>query len=265
MSALEFLNRPIGGGKKEKDKAAAPAAPAEPKAAKGPGPRRGREVHPETVTRPGDGALTVGGAPRVDLMPPEIRVKRSQLRTRRKLRLGLVAVVAITALGCGGAIAWNVVNQATLAVGQLQQQQLLGQQGQYGEVKSTLGGIALVQAGQRVGASAEVDWSGYLGSISAALPAGMSLTQVTIDSASPVSGFAQPTTPLQGGRIASVTIEARSADLPSVSAVMNGIAALPGYVDATPLASTYDSGTYTSTLTFHVGTAALTNRFTKAK
>ena len=76
-------------------------------------PRRRSTPHPEDVRRPG--SLAIGGEPRVDLMPPEVRIKRAQLRTRRSLRLGLVAVVAVVVLGCGGSMAWSALAGVTLA------------------------------------------------------------------------------------------------------------------------------------------------------
>jgi hypothetical protein len=259
MSALDFLNRPIGGTGK-KDKAADTAT--EPKAAKG-GPRRGREVNPESVSRPGGAEIVVGGAPRVDLMPPEVRLKRSQLRTRRKLRMALVAVVVVTAVGCGGAFAWNAFTQTSLVLAQAQQQQLLQEQTKFGEVTTVSDQIALVEAGQRVASSTEVQWGPYITKLQAALPEGSALLSVSVDSATPVATFEQGTAPLQGGRIATLAIDTRSSQLPSVADLLTSLATLPGYVDASPGQVAYSDGVYQTSITMHVGTAALDNRFTK--
>jgi Tfp pilus assembly protein PilN len=259
MSALDFLNRPIGGtGKKDKADA---SAPAEPKAPRGSGPRRERPVNPETVSRPGGSEIVVGGAPRVDLMPPEVRVKRSQLRTRRKLRLGLFAVIAVVLVACGGSFAWNAVTQASVVLAQVQQQELVKEQAGFGEVTKTSDAIALIEAGQRVGAGTEVQWGDYLTKLQAALPAGMSLTSVSISAASPVQAFDQPTAPLQGGRIASINLQVSSADLPSAAAMLEGFETLPGYADATPGQVIYGENGYVTSWTLHIGTAALSGRF----
>jgi Tfp pilus assembly protein PilN len=258
MSALDFLNRPIGGTGK-KDKAADTAT--EPTESKGSGPRRGRQVNPESVTRPGGAQIVVGAQPRVDLMPPEVRIKRSQLATRRKLRLGLFGVIAVVLVACGGSFAWNAVTQASVMLAQNQQQELIKEQAGFGEVTKTTDAIALVEAGQRVGAGTEVQWGDYLTKLQAALPAGMTLTSVSVMSASPVETFAQPTAPLQGGRIASLSLELKSDALPSSADMLDAFAKLPGYADATPGQVVYSGGAYMTSWTLHVGTAALSGRF----
>ena len=137
--SLDFLTRPIGGKKKVADDAE-------------PSPRdrsrRGSRPNPEDVRRPG--TLTIGGVPRVDLMPPEIRVKRSQLRTRRSLRLGLIGVAAVVVLGCGATVAWSTLAGVGLVLAQSQQVALLQQQSQFADVKNATQQIQLIKAGQKV-------------------------------------------------------------------------------------------------------------------
>ena len=160
---LAFLSKPIGGSK-NKDADASGNGPDPSRPAK-PGPLRG-----------GAGAATVGGSPRVDLMPPEIRVKRAQLRFRRKLRLGLFGVLIVVLVACGGTWALNSLAQTNLLAAQSQNQQLVTQQLQYSAVTTTQGSIALVKAGQKVGDSTEIDWQAYLTKLQATLPSGVLLT-----------------------------------------------------------------------------------------
>jgi hypothetical protein len=250
--SLDFLTKPIGGSRKKDSETGDAAALG-----------RSRTIHPESVARPGGGDLVVGGSPRVDLMPPEIRIKRSQLRTRRNLRLGLVGVVAVTLVACGGAFAWNAVTQASLGLAQIRQQQLLSQQNQFGEVTKTSSEIALIQAGQRVGASTEVQWGPYLDALQAAMPAGMALTNVSVESASPVKSFDQPVVPLQGGRIATIAIQVSSSGMPSAGDLLDNLSQLPGFADASPGTVSLAGDGYQTTITMHIGTAALSQRFAK--
>lgn len=248
--SLAFLTKPIGGSKKD-----AADEPDKPGRGKPAGPVRGPAASSH---------VAVGGAPRVDLMPPEVRLKRSQLRTRRSLRLALLGVLLVVVVACGGAWAWNTVAQTSLVAAQAEQQALVVQQTQYSKVTAVKDGIALIQAGQVVGDSTEIDWQAYLTKLQATLPAGVTLSTVTIDTADPLKTYAQTSVPLQGGRIATLAFTATSASLPSIPVWLNGLETLPGFVDATPGQVSLSSGVYTADVTMHIGPAAFANRFTPA-
>ena len=248
--SLAFLSKPLGGSK-NKDADASGNGPDSSRPTK-PGPLRG-----------GAGVATVGGSPRVDLMPPEIRVKRAQLRFRRKLRLGLVAVLIVVVVACGGTWALNSLAQTNLLAAQSENQQLVTQQLQYSDVTTTQGSIALVQAGQKVGDSTEIDWQAYLTKLQATLPSGVVLTGVTIDTATPLKVYTPSTVPLQGDRIATLAFTATSPNLPSIPDWLDSLASLPGFADATPGQVNLATGGYTATVTMHINTGAFAHRFDK--
>lgn len=247
--SLAFLSKPIGGSKKD---AEPKGTGSEPSRGSKPGPMRGNT-----------GNVAVGGAPRVDLMPPEIRVKRSQLRMRRKLRLGLVGVFIVVVAACGGAWAWGTLAQTNLVSAQSERQQLVTQQQVYADVTNVKDSIALIQAGQKVGDSTEIDWQVYLTKLQATLPSGVTLSTVAIDVATPLKSYTQATTPLQGDRIATIAFTATSTSLPSIPIWLDGLQTLPGFVDATPGAVTLTDSTYTATVTLHINDNAFANRFDK--
>ncbi len=249
--SLAFLSKPIGGSK-NKDVDPTGAGP-EPKRTAKPGPLRGNA-----------GIAAVGGSPRVDLMPPEIRVKRAQLRFRRKLRLGLAGVLVVVVVGCGATWALGSVAQVNLAAAQEQRQQLVAQQGKYSDVTGVKSSIAVAQAGQKVGDSPEIDWQAYLTKLQATLPAGVSLTGVTIDTVTPLKVYNPTTVPLQGDRIATLAFTATSLSLPSIPDWLDGLATLPGFADATPGTVSLSDGVYTATVAMHINTKAFANRFDKA-
>jgi hypothetical protein len=253
--SLAFLTKPMGGSKKG---AAGPDEPKEPKQGRAPkvGPIRG-----------GAANINVGGAPRVDLMPPEIRTKRSQLRVRRSLRLALFGVAIVVIVGCGATWLLATVAQTTLSSAQAQQQQLIAQQATYSDVTSTQKSIALTQAAQKVGDSSEIDWQAYLDKLQATLPAGTTISTVAVTSATPMGTFGQASasTPLQGARVATIIFTVASPSLPSVPQLLDGLKTLPGFVDATPGSlSRIDTGGYTVNLELHIGTQAFANRFDQA-
>ena len=253
--SLAFLTKPIGGFKK------GAAEPGEPKAPKGSKPGRNSA---EAARGAGSGPH-VGGAPRVDLMPPEIRLKRSQLRTRRTLRLALLGVFLVVVGASAATWALSALAQTSLASAQAQQQALLVQQAKYSSVTTIQNAITLIKAGQVVGDSTEIDWQDYLVKLQATLPAGVALTTVTIGTADPLTAYAQSSTPLQGDRIATLAFTATSPSLPSIPVWLDGLKTLPGFVDATPGQVTLANAVYSANVTMHFGTAAFANRFDPKK
>jgi Tfp pilus assembly protein PilN len=218
---------------------------------------------PETATRKRPG---LGVSPRVDLLPQALRVRQHQKRVRRWLRVGLVGVVALVALGTAGGMVLNATAQGSLAAAQDETLNLLGQQAQYSELKGVQERIALTEAAQAVGAGTEVDWSAYLGALRATLPAGVTLTSVSVDSASPTKVYEQPTVPLEGARIATLTFSALSPALPDVPTWIDALATLPAFVDAIPDSVTLDdSGAYVVNMTMHIGADAYSGRFAPAE
>ncbi|HEU0205689.1 MAG TPA: hypothetical protein VFQ74_03220 [Pseudolysinimonas sp.] len=248
--SLAFLNKPIGGSKKD-----AAGEPEKPVKGRAPGPVRGGAAS----------NISVGGSPRADLMPPEIRLKRSQLRTRRSLRLALFGVFLLVIVACGGAWAWSAIAQTALASAQSQQQALVAQQTKYSKVTTLQNAITLIQAGQVIGDATEIDWQDYLTKLQATLPAGVSLSTVSIGTADPMTAYAQSTTPLEGDRIATLTFTATSPSLPSIPVWLDGLKTLPGFVDATPGQVSLSSGVYSADVTMHIGTDAFAHRFDPKK
>ena len=248
---LAFLSKPIGGSKKDSDPA-------------GDGERPTRGSRPGPLRGAGGSNLAVGGSPRVDLMPPEIRVKRSQLRTRRKLRLALFGVFVVVVAACGATWAGATLAQTSLATAQQQQQQLIAQQSTYSGVTTLKDSIAVIKAGQVVGDSTEVGWNTYMYRLLATLPDGLSLDAATVDSATPFEEYTQAYVPLQGNRIATLTLTAKSTTTPTIPVWLDALKTLPGFVDATPGAVTLSDGIYTSNVTMHIDTLAFAYRFDKA-
>lgn len=206
--------------------------------------------------------LVIGGEPRVHLLPPEVRQQRRAKAARRRLTLGVIAVIVITAAGTGAAFMLAVQAQQQLASEEALTPGLISEQSKYFEVRTVQGEVDLVKAAQQVGASTEIDWKQYLVGVQAILPPSVSISTVAVDSASPLALYAQPTAPLQGARVATVTFTVESAVLPDVPTWLDSLATLPGFADAMPgSVARDDSGVYTVTITMHVNDAAYARRF----
>jgi len=213
-------------------------------------------------------ALVVGGLPRVDLLPTEVLVDRRQRAGVRRAWLGVVVVAVAVAASVVLASANAVQAESQLAQTRQETDSLLLQQQQYREVRSTETQSDLLRAAQAVGGSTEIDWQATLQRVQDSLPAGVTIAGVQIDSATPLKAYDQATSPLQGQRVATLTIDAASTALPSVPAWLDSIKGIPGYVDGNANSVTLDSATniYTVDMTIHLNEKVYDGKYdTKGK
>jgi len=208
-----------------------------------------------------DGAITVGGAPRVDLLPPEVRAERRTAALTRRAWAGVVVVAVVVTIASGGAFLQRMQAEDGLMTVQGETQSLLMAQTRYAELKTTQGDVDVAAAAQRVGGSTDIDWPGYLEKVQGTLPVGVTIVSVALDQASPLVQYTQPTAPLQGSRVATLTFQATSPTLPSVPDWLNGLATLPGFADAQPGSVTLEDGVYKADITMHITADAFSGRF----
>ena len=219
----------------------------------GPAPRGGRNV--------GRAPLVVGGQPRANLLPPEIILKRKQLKTRRALRAGVLLVALATAAGCAATFGVASVAQVQAGLAQQTARELVLEQSQYQEVRDVQDTINTIVAGQQVGGSTEVAWRQYLLLLEGTLPSGVSLNTVKIETGTPMAAFQQSDAPLQGARVAALALSVTSKTLPSVPDWLRSMAELPGFVDAIPGSVKGSEGSYTVEVLLHINSEAFSMRF----
>ncbi len=226
--------------------------------------RESRATEPRRPSRPTaaprNGAL--GGEPRVSLLPPEVNDFHRARAVRRRLVAGVVAVLVVTLAGVAGSIALSFAAQAGLEAARVQSQDLLAQQAEFADLRDLQSGILLIEAGQMVGASTEIEWKAYLEDLQRTLPPGVTLDTVTIDSASPFVDYTQSTVPLQGARVSTLSFAAISPTIPSIPVWLDGLATLTGFVDAVPgSVAIKTDGTYQVNMTMHINQEAYSLRF----
>jgi Tfp pilus assembly protein PilN len=239
-----------------------------PEQAPGGDHRNRRSIMPESrggrSRTVGKAPLVVGGQPRANLLPPEIILKRKQLKTRRALRAGVLLVAVATAAACVGTFGVASVSQVQFAAAQETQTRLVAEQGAYGEVRDVQNTIETITAGQLVGSSTEIAWEAYLTQLQATLPSGVVLKNVAIESGTPMAAFGQSDGPLQGARVASLTFTATSETLPTFPEWLRSMADLPGFVDATPGSVKQENGIYIAEVLLHINSEAFSMRFDPA-
>lgn len=229
-------------------------------------PNRKRSARAAPTTAVGEGLL-IGGDPRVDLLPPEVRSARRNARTQRGFTWGVLAVVLAVIVATAAAFGFNVMAQTQLIAAQNHTQALLAQQQKYLPVRGVQNQVDIAVAAQQVGASTEVAWQPFITSIGAVEPAGLKMKSLTVDSASPIAVFEQSTDPLEGPRIATVTVVTLSNSFPDVSTWVAAVQKIPGVADVSAGAVNRDeTGIYTSSVVIHLNDKLFTNRFqTKGK
>ncbi|MBG6107949.1 hypothetical protein [Frigoribacterium sp. CG_9.8] len=208
-------------------------------------------------------ALVIGGIPRADLLPPELRLQRKWRALQKRLWLSVAALCFVMILGTAAAARQASEAQMNLVAEQGRTTALIAEQQKYAAVRSVQQEMRLVEAAQHIGTSTEIDWQNYLMRVQGTLPANVILTSVSIDAGSPLQSYRQPTVPLQGARVATLSFVATSATLPEVPAWLDSLTSLPGYTDASPGSVTRDdaTGAYTVDITMHINEAAFSNRF----
>lgn len=222
-------------------------------------------VEPRRSARPASGKPgALGGEPRVSLLPPEVNDYHRSRSVRRRLIGGVIAVLLVVAAAVGGSYFLAGLSQSALDAARLESQALLAQEAEFADLRQLQAEIALVQAGQMVGASTEIEWKAYLQDLQATLPPGVTLETVKIESASPFVDFAQSSVPLQGSRVATLSFAAFSPTIPSIPVWLDGLAELTGFVDAVPgSVELQPSGQYLVNMTMHINDEAFSQRFSE--
>lgn len=204
--------------------------------------------------------------PQVNLLPPEIRSRRTLGRVKLRLALALVLVLLLAVLAFVAAVLDEGNAQEELETQQLEVARLTEEQAQYAEVPLIKAQIAQAEAARAFGMSTEVIWVDLLKAIQAVTPPGVSIESLTITAPSPILASVAPTDPLATGSIGSISFVGSSATLPDVAAWLDGLDSVPGFSNAafSTAEITDEEGlvTYETTSTVQVDESIFSQRFT---
>jgi Tfp pilus assembly protein PilN len=206
--------------------------------------------------------IVVGGEPRVDLLPPELKEAKRVRRVRRGMLL-LLALAVVLCVGAFGA-AWSLalLGQQRLDAENARTSELIAEQAQFIEARTTAQRVDTAEAALAIGASTEIDFAKFFRDVTATLPANCSIVTANADGGSPFEVYAQAVVPLQPQRIATLNFAVRTTSLLDVQAWLDSLQDIKGFTDAMPTAVKAEpDGTMTAAITMHVDTGALSNRF----
>jgi hypothetical protein len=213
--------------------------------------------------RKNDDALVLAAEPRVNLLPPEIAAQAADRLLRNKLLAATAGVIVLVIVGIGGASLYATASAQKLVTAQTETSNLLAEQREYVVVRQIETQVNTALAARAVAGWPEVDWQEYLAGVDAVLPSTVRLTSATVDTTSPLALYAQPTAPLQYGRIATLGLTLASPGLPPVPEWLEALGTMPGVADAVAGSLTItDSGGYIVVVTIHLNVDALSGRFT---
>jgi hypothetical protein len=205
--------------------------------------------------------LVLGGQPRADLLPPEIRVEAKARRQRRSIAAGLMGVLLIAVGGYALATAIAGGSQGALTNELARTDGLLLEKGRYTEVSRLAAQVDAAVTARQIATSTEVDWKTFLADSAALMPPEMSVATVSVTSATPMTPLDQAEGPLRPVRVVEIVFTARSSTLPDSADWLEAQQSLPGYVDASVTSINADGGAYMSNLTLHLDEEAYWNRF----
>lgn len=222
----------------------------------------GRGASRSKAPAKGSAGGALGGEPRVSLLPDEVNDFQKARAVRRRLGVAVIFVVLFALAGFGGASYLASTAAINLKNAQDTQEALVLQEAQFAELRAAKSGIALIEAGQYVGASTEIDWQAYLQSLAGTLPQDVVIKSFQIDSATPFADYAQSSTPLEGSRVATLVFTASSPGLPSIPTWLDGLGTLTGFADAVPgSVNVQEDGSYLVNITMHINSDAFALRF----
>lgn len=217
-----------------------------------------------TIGRGGASApLALGAHPSVDLLPPEVRLGRRS----RGMRRSVVALAVLLIVGVAGGGTWaklqSITAEATLAAEQDRSQALIDRQAEFGDVMAVQAEIDERLAAREVITSTEIDWQAIIVAVRGTLPEDAIVMSVSVDGSSPMEAYAQPTAPLQGSRVATVSFTVRTPEFLSVPDIEDKLAGVLGFVDVQVPSSTLDpvEGFFETSFVVHLSDEAYTGRF----
>jgi hypothetical protein len=210
--------------------------------------------------------LSIGGEPRVHLLPAEVSERKKLRALKRRLGFAAIATVVVVAAGYGGVSVELASAQSDLTAAQTQTAQLAAQQAKYSAVTKVKSDSASIQAAQKSITSAEVIWKPYVAQVEASLPAGGAIVDFTgsVDAPFGATSTTTQTSTLGQPHVATIQLTATMNQNP-IGGWLTTLPSLPGFVDAIPDSVTLKTdGTYTVVVTIHLDSKALSTRYTKA-
>jgi len=184
--------------------------------------------------------LVIGGVPRADLLPPEIKQDEKN-RAQRKTLIGvMIAAAVLVLLGYAGATLVATGAQAALEAENDKTATILTQQMEFAEAGSISDQITAVKSARILGMSTESDWSIFLGEFEKSLGDKFAIANVTVVASTPLAGLPPTVIPLEQPHVTEITLEVASQSHAVIPAWLDKVDAMTGVVYSTNSEVLYD-------------------------
>lgn len=207
--------------------------------------------------KPKGQALVVGGVPRAELLPPELKQEAVARSVRRAL--GGVIVIVLLVVVASYVLATLVAegSKARLASANESTTLLLNEQGKYIEVRQLAAQVKASEEARKIGMATHIDWTAFLTEAVLRVGAtGSKVTQFVVDATTPLSALPPGTLALEGPRQAELTFEGVSPTLVPLADWLKSFKDLPGFVDLRINSVKLEGAQYVFNMTVHVDEGA---------
>jgi hypothetical protein len=216
-----------------------------------------------TATRPSSGTrLTLGGEPRVQLLPPIVG-QREKTKTARRMAV-LLVLLAVAIAGGVFVFGFFRVTTAQLALEQANRdtQTLIEQQAQYRIATDVATAVGQAQEAQRVATNYEIAWAPLLRAIQGFLDPGTALMSVEVENQAPWAESLTVEDVLRTPRIATLVLTVNSTSMSSPLLLNERLATIPGYADSVILSTVVGTdGVATTKISLTLSTGAVSGRY----
>jgi len=207
------------------------------------------------------GSLVIGGLPRIDFLPLEVKQRKANRRSRRSLVFLVLAVVAVCITGYVFSAGVAVSSQAELDSARAETARLLAEQGKYSEANSVASNRDAAINAAKVGSATEVLWKPYLADLMKVLPSDAKLSAITVNSQSSLELAPVSNVLLEKPRVATINFTVTSDSLTEAGQIVERLKKLRGFADATVTEFAMDEeGVMTATAVLNVNSDAFERR-----
>lgn len=205
--------------------------------------------------------LVIGGEPRIDFLPPEVKAGKHARRTRRILGALVIVVLIACAGGYVFATALAVQSQLALASEQAKTAALLSEQAKYTEARTVGSLIDAAQDARLVGTAREILWQAHLAQLRDTLPSRMAIIKIDVDSISAIETVPVASVPLQTERVATISIKASAPNLSSTSVWLDNLRDVRGFADVWASPARWEADHYEVEVKLNINASAFEKRF----
>ena len=209
--------------------------------------------------------LIIGGIPRADLLPPEIK-NEAKTRGQRRLIVGVVIlVVAVVTAGYVGASFLAITASDQMVAANNRTNEILAEQSKYVAIRQFSDQVEIAEAARSVGVSTEIDWGTYLPEVTSRLSADATIDNFSVVSATPTVALPQDAGPFAEPSLAELSFTVSTTGFPDVATWLDSLTSIPGFVAAVPSTIALESGKYSVNFMVRIDQGAVSNRFSETE